>query len=492
MSRFVPSVGRASLAVLALFLLAGAGTAQDRLIDKPGLIKLLPPELASLLPETPKAPMPWLVSDLTKAPEVGFQKAERVFDQLLSKHADRLTPEEHAKISVLREKSDAGTAKLVAAINQVNQEAVDEFVRSLIAGRSDLAGLPWAMGDACRLKTDRSRAFVREVAVLRNVLRLRKGEAAMKADDQRIADFKFEDYDTLHEKVKKIAALKEEEITPARIGALMQILGPASATVREGLAKRLATIDHVESTKALARLAVFSMEDSVRQVALAGLKGRKQADYADILLQGLRYPWPAIAENASRALVVLECRDLAASVVAVLDEPDPRAPAARGGRKGLTVREVVKVNHHQNCLLCHSPANAGDAREPLSVATVVIGEIPNPNQPLPSLSTGYKGKKSPGNNSVRVDVTYLRQDFSVMLPVAHAAPWPEYQRFDFLVREREVTDAEAEAYRTWTVRHGNGNFVPANHRAAIIALRGLTGRDAATPTGKAWREVLGL
>ena len=46
-----------------------------------------------------------------------------------------------------------------------------------------------------------------------------------------------------------------------------------------------------------------------------------------------------------------------------------------------------------------------------------------------------------------MDVTYLRQDFSAMLPVAEAHPWPEMQRFDFPVRERNVTEDEAAAYR---------------------------------------------
>ena len=37
---------------------------------------------------------------------------------------------------------------------------------------------------------------------------------------------------------------------------------------------------------------------------------------------------------------------------------------------------------------------------------------------------------------VRADVTYLRQDFSVMQSVENPGKWPALQRFDFLVRIR--------------------------------------------------------
>jgi hypothetical protein len=91
---------------------------------------------------------------------------------------------------------------------------------------------------------------------------------------------------------------------------------------------------------------------------------------------------------------------------------------------------------------------------------------------------------------VRIDVTYLRQDFSAYLPVADAAPWPETQRFDFLVRTRDLSEAEAAAYAK--------EFGPADptrpspyRRAVLAALRDLTGRDT-EPTAAAWRRLLNL
>src|SRR5262249_11736875 len=112
-----------------------------------------------------------------------------------------------------------------------------------------------------------------------------------------------------------------------------------------------------------------------------------------------------------------------------------------------------------------------------------------PNQPLQPPSGGYGIATSP-DVLVRIDVTYLRQDFSVMQPVADAAPWPEMQRFDFLVRSRVVTEEEAEAYRDKLDRREPGRLPP-YQRAAVTALRELTGRDAA-PTAEAWRQLLDL
>jgi hypothetical protein len=151
------------------------------------------------------------------------------------------------------------------------------------------------------------------------------------------------------------------------------------------------------------------------------------------------------------------------------------------------VREVVKLNHHRSCLLCHAPVSPIDS---LTASKVVLAEIPSSAQPLPSQSMGYKSKLSSIQLAIRVDVTYLRQDFSLLQPVENAAPWPELQRFDYLVREREVGVKEVEAYQEWLAKQGPSYLSP-NHRATLSALRELTGRDAA-PTAEAWRKVLGM
>jgi hypothetical protein len=91
---------------------------------------------------------------------------------------------------------------------------------------------------------------------------------------------------------------------------------------------------------------------------------------------------------------------------------------------------------------------------------------------------------------IRIDVTYLRQDFSAMLAVGDAHPWPEMQRFDFLVRERKLTSDEANEYKAKLTPKEAGVLSP-YHRAALAALRELTGKDTA-PTADAWQKLLDL
>ena len=73
------------------------------------------------------------------------------------------------------------------------------------------------------------------------------------------------------------------------------------------------------------------------------------------------------------------------------------------------------------------------------------------------------------------------------LPVAKVNPWPEVQRFDFLVRTREVSEKEAQVLRE-LLRPVEGDLSP-YQRAAVASLRQLTGQDA-EPNAAAWRRVL--
>jgi hypothetical protein len=83
-------------------------------------------------------------------------------------------------------------------------------------------------------------------------------------------------------------------------------------------------------------------------------------------------------------------------------------------------------------------------------------------------------------------MTYLRQDFSLMMPVANADPWPVQQRFDFFVRTRTLTPQEAQAWKV-----GANDGLSPYQQSALLALRELTGRDT-EPTAQAWRTLLKL
>jgi hypothetical protein len=279
--------------------------------------------------------------------------------------------------------------------------------------------------------------------------------------------------------ISQLGRSLQEHAIIARIAALMQVLGPESVAMRKGLVKYLAATSHAEATRALAKLAIFSAEDEIRNPAIEALKVRREKDYTEVLLHGLRYPLPAVAKRATEAMTKLERADLVPQLVSFLEEPDPRSPTIQdvGGRKVPVMRELVRINHHRNCLMCHSPAVQGEV--PPAVTTA---EVPRPDQPLTFPSDGYQN--SIPDVLVRLDVTYLRQDFSIMQPVADANPWPEMQRFDYLVRNRVLTEQEAAALPA-----AKAGALSPYQRYALAALRELTGRDAA-PTAEAWRKLL--
>ena len=142
--------------------------------------------------------------------------------------------------------------------------------------------------------------------------------------------------------------------------------------MRLGLVKYLAKTPHVDATTALAKLVLFSAEDEVRVAAIHALKLRREKDYAPTLVQGFRYPLPEVAKCAADALIRLECTAAVPQLVDLLDEPDPRLPVTKEveGKKVAVVHEMVRVNHHRNCMMCHAPTDLdnGNANVPAPAA----------------------------------------------------------------------------------------------------------------------------
>ena len=83
----------------------------------------------------------------------------------------------------------------------------------------------------------------------------------------------------------------------------MQMLAVESSHTRFKLVNFLDSMADPAATKALARLAIFSEEARIREEAVRALKMRRDKDYTDVLLTGLHYPWPEVAEPASEAIV---------------------------------------------------------------------------------------------------------------------------------------------------------------------------------------------
>jgi hypothetical protein len=450
--------------------------------------------LSDLLPAAPKTPakLPaWTNEDLANVPEL-------MFGDPIGKDLHKMKAMEKA-------------AHILAKANHLNRKKTDGFMLALIEQRGDLRGLPFLMGEECRTREEQAKAF-REMADIVNQalvqckqnanpnapVRIHGGvgpaSSSINATVTTFDDQLWTAMSNLNAVIQRdavknsgfaISSYNKSHLNRAMVAALMQILMPEAEQYRAGLAKFLGTVPHPEATKALARLAIFAPEESVRTAAIESLKPRREKDYTEILMQGFTYPLPALSKRAAEALVKLERKDLLENLVQVLEAADPRLPVK--GKDAIVVRELVKVNHHRNCVLCHAPGNTENI--PDGVLTVAV---PLPGEPLPKPSQGgYQSTPPPSPDIVvRLDMTYLRQDFSKMMPVANPEPWPEMQRFDFLVRTRTLTAAEAQAYEPCCAEDEPGHLSP-YHRAALFALRELTGRDT-EPTALAWRKLLRL
>jgi hypothetical protein len=239
--------------------------------------------------------------------------------------------------------------------------------------------------------------------------------------------------------------------------------------------KALAAVKGNGAGAALAQWAAFDLNSEVREAAVKALKDRPRAEYATVLLDALRYPWPPVADHAAEAFVALKDRQAAFDLARLLDEPDPRAPAQNKDNNWV-VPEIVRVNHLANCVLCHSPSC--DKKDPMG------GLVPERGKELPVV---YYESRS--GDFIRADVTYLKQDFSVMQPVSKPDKWPRLQRFDYLIRMREMTGDETVRAATTINSHWEDPRTYPQREAVFWALRELMGVDKGTRS-EGWFEYL--
>jgi hypothetical protein len=319
----------------------------------------------------------------------------------------------------------------------------DHPALGLFDTRPDLRGLPVRRGAACQLAPVAAKLFDQDARALRAAVATLSAIRSSEPAVLRIAERRL------------LGPFDPEAVAPL----MLQMLQCGERAMRERLVGQMRRAAGPASTQALAHRALFETDPALRQDAITALANRQAADVRPTLLAGFRHPWPAAADHAAAALAALNDRDAVPALLRLLDEPAPPAPVA--GPDGVPlVREVVRINHARNCQLCHAPS--WDRTDPARVT------VPAPDQPLsPPFSSAYYAPKSP-EPFVRADVTYLRQDFSMMLPVANPGPWPTLQRFDFFVRTRQAEASEAEPA---------GRELSPQSWSVLRALRHLTGRD---------------
>jgi len=304
------------------------------------------------------------------------------------------------------------------------------------------------------------------------------------------------------------------------VPTLVQVLMHEDEPVRALLIDLLADIDGKPATVALAQRAVFDLSAEVRHQAIEALRSRPREEGRLVFVDALRYPWAPPAEHAAEALVALDDYGSVPYLVSLLKEPTPLAPFPVG-KERWAMREVVALRHVNNCLACHPPASSGDEPVPGTVPNVNITHVSRRlvrgGSAAAAPGTGGSGggggggggyggggggsasgttSTVPGGPSIqtrvdtapvliRADITYLRQDFSVRLPVLEPGALQLVPlRFDYLVRTRLLTARQARELHKQT-----DDLATYPQREAVLsALRELTGRDAG-PTTAAWEGL---
>jgi len=254
------------------------------------------------------------------------------------------------------------------------------------------------------------------------------------------------------------------------VPVLVQVLQVEDKDYRQLLVEELTRIAGPEASKALAQRALYDLSPEIREAACTALKKRPADEFRDVLLAAFDYPWPPAADHAAQVLI--ETKDVRAipALAKMLDQRDPAAPFWDEKTKRLKVRELVRLNHTHNCCLCHAPSyNLLD----WGLARVMESDRSDRE---------YYDFKSKNDAFIRADVTYLRPDFSVILPVERPRARPLMQRYDFVVRTRRATFEEEER----DTRRPTGANYP-QREAMLVALRGLSGKDFGT-NAESWRK----
>jgi hypothetical protein len=357
--------------------------------------------------------------------------------------------EELERMPELRFDSTPGTAARVrteahAAHKKGGKRELIHPAVAVLKSRADLRGLPVLEGSACL--TGPAEAKVLETAS--RTLRRSRGRVFFRAGEGH-EYWRMEPPDHFSSAVRKSARAKDE----GGSRALVQLLQADNETVRLALVEGLSGRKGGAASKALAERAVFDLSPGVRAAAVKALEGRPREEARPTFLAALRYPWPPAAAHAAEALVALDDHGAAGDLKRLLRLADPDQPSLNPAGEAV-VREVVRVNHLSNCMMCHAPSFERSDR--------VRGLVPEPGKPLREVY--YEAMRG---DFVRADVTYLRQDFSVMHRLEGAVIWPQWQRYDYLVRARVATPAEAAALRAAGAREAGGPY----REAVLFALR---------------------
>lgn len=403
----------------------------------------------------------------TRLPLVVVRRSERTEDDLLR---------EIAKVTELtldRTAARNESSVLISAANTASRTGRPaESTVQILEKRTDLQGIPWRKGEACKLTPTTADHLQSGSVALRGML-FQATQSGLVRRGGGSAATETKGPEALHKLLMDDSKLYNKWLNSEAVPALLQLLMAENESIREVLVDQLAAISGKAASEALAQRALYDLHPRVRERALLALEKRPVAEYSETLLKGFHHPWPAVAEHAAEAIAALKLTGLIPTMLAILDAPAPHQPQDKPG-VGKVIKEMVRINHLRNCLMCHAASTSADDK--------VRGFVPPPTQALPpAFSREYYAPKQTGV-FVRADVTYIKQDFSMPLAVKNPGVWPATQRFDFVVRERKATEAEITKWEEV------GSKQPSEQQKALFfALRQLTGKDPG-PTAEDWKR----
>jgi hypothetical protein len=350
------------------------------------------------------------------------------------------------------------TSRLLFAAAAASRGSSYPGPAAVLGSRPALSGLPFLRAGSCRLSEEAAEDLGTLSEALHGHLRTC---TAGDGPDART------DTDRLRQLLAEERAGRAQWRGPEAVPTLVQVLQAEDTRVRLLLVDLLGDRDDPRTMEALVGRALFDVSAEERQAAVRALTRRPPRAYRGLLLAGFRHPWPPAAAHAAEAFVALGDKGAVPRLEELADEPAPGLPAPVAGRAGpVAVREMVRVNHLANCLLCHPPSL--DRKDPVRGVIPVPGRSPGPR-------VYYQGDAA--DLFVRADLTFLRQDFSLPQPVADPPKaWPAAQRFDYLVRVRPPTAAD-----WWRARDGAERLTRGYQTAVRFALRELTGEGADKP-----------
>ena len=341
-----------------------------------------------------------------------------------------------------------------------------EPLRNFLTKRTDLHGLPLTMGKECYSDTNEISDLGQVSFLLGRMIGQFNGSPGSRNVAQNDA---FRNLS-----IKQAIAFFTKNPSSQKLRTIDQIIQIDHPRLRLEFIDKLQKSGSDAAIELIANKAKFDLEPEVRSAATDALSDIAPEKYRAHLFEGLKYPWHVVAEHSAEAFVRLNDQDSIPKLIEMLDLPHPQFPTKINGQFGQ--RELVSINHMRNCLMCHAPS--------MSSMDSTRGLIPHTSRPLPQHYYDVTAGADPIPFSVRADITYLEQDFSVMQRVEDSGPWPRTQRFDYVVQNRKLTDAEAtkEAERIWQMPNRNRN-------AIIYALRELTGEAPEDNSSQNWRSI---